>query len=575
MLETVFVRLRLVLIVFAMLAGLAIFQLIRLDFGSGDNAAYFRNLATTISERQREFAPNRGLIYDRNGELLATNDVQYEIGLSPAYVVDPEAVAETLSDALDKSKADILAAAQSNVPYVLLARPVNAAIGQQLQTLKETGALNLGGVDITPIPHRLYPGGMLGAQILGFVAYNTDGRQVGYYGVEGFYNDVLAGRAVLGVERVVPFDVERDPTPDQGADLYLTIDRDVQYLAEETLAAGLAQYGAESGTILVLDPRTGEILAMASAPTFDPNNYTTNPPGNPANPAVSAQFEPGSTFKILTMAAALDAGLVKPESTFVDTGYMEVGGLPIYNWNRGAWGPVDMTGCMTHSLNVCMAYLSTGLGPQAFYNYMNAFGIGHLTSVDLAAETAGRLKEPGASDWFESELGTNSFGQGVAVSPLQLVTAIGAVANNGAMMQPHILKRVVDGANEHTTTPQVLGRPIKPETARTLTEMMVQAVAGGEGGEDMVFPGHAYAGKTGTAQIPIPTGYEETKTIASFVAWGPADNPQYVVLVKLDKPATSIWGSETAAPLFRQFVQRLVVLLEIPPDDVRLALSGQ
>lgn len=574
MLETVFIRLRLVLIVFAVLAGLAVVQLLRLNL-SNDQAAYFKDLSDTISARPREFTPNRGLIFDRNGELLATNDVQYELGLSPAYVVDPEAVAETLSELLNRSKTDILEAAYSDVPYVLIERPISSEIGEALKLLKEQGDINLGGVDLTPLPHRFYPGGTLAAQVLGFVAYNTDGRQVGYYGVEGFYNDVLAGRSVVGVERMVPFDVQLDPTPDQGANLYLTIDRDVQFLAEDTLANAMTQYGAEGGSIVVLDPRTGEILAMASWPMFDPNNYTTSLPTNPANPAVSAQYEPGSTFKILTMAAAMDAGLVKPDTTFVDGGYIEVGGLPIYNWNFGAWGPVDMTGCMTHSLNVCFAHIATLLGPQKFYNYMSAFGIGQTTAVDLAAEAPGRLKQPGDSDWFESELGTNSFGQGVAVNPLQLVAAVSAVANHGTMMQPHILLRVEDGTNVHTTEPQVLGRPIRPETAEALSQMLVRSVEGGEGGEAVMVAGYAIAGKTGTAQIPIPTGYEENKTIASFIGWGPVDEPRFVVLVKLDKPSASIWGSETAAPVFGDFTQRLVVLLEIPPDDVRLALNGQ
>src|SRR5258706_6808994 len=205
-----------------------------------------------------------------------------------------------------------------------------------------------------------------------------------------------------------------------------------------------------------MNPRSGEILGMASWPTCDPNNYIDTPPTNPANPAVSGQYEPGSTFKILTMAAALDSGTVTPQTPFVDTGSVEVGGIMINNWNGGAWGPVDMLGCMQHSLNVCFASVATWMGPNIFYNYMQAFGIGHLTNVDLAAETAGRLKLPGATDWFDSDLGTNSFGQGVAVSPLQLVTAASAIANGGTMMQPPILKVVQPGVNQHVTQQQGL-----------------------------------------------------------------------------------------------------------------------
>jgi cell division protein FtsI/penicillin-binding protein 2 len=575
MAETIFVRLRLTLIGLALLAGLVVFQLLRVQFG-GDNKDYFQGLSTTISQRPREFSPARGRIFDRDGELLATNGTQYELGLSPAYVVTPRDVATTLSDLLDTSVTDMLIATQSDKPYVLIERPVSAGVGETIKALQASGeAGNLSGISLTPIPRRLYPGGPLAGQVLGFVAYNQEGRQVGYFGVEGFYNDLLSGRPIKGVERYVPFDVEPDPTPDQGADLYLTLDRDIQYLVEVTMADAMARYGAVSGTIIVLDPKTGDILGMSSWPTYDPNNFIQYPPTDPQNPAVSGQYEPGSTFKVLTMAAALDSGTVTPGTTFVDSGLLEVGGVFIRNWNRGAFGPVDMTGCLHYSINTCMAELARWMGPTTFYNYMAAFGLGHLTGVDLAAEAAGRLKKPGDPDWFDSDLGTNAFGQGVALTPLQLVTAASAIANGGTMMQPHILARVQNGAVVHAIQPQVLGRPIKPETAATLNEMLAQSLELGEGGEDVFVPGYRIAGKTGTAQIPVPGGYDPYRTIASFVGWGPVDDPRFVVLVKLDRPSASIWGSETAAPLFAEMVKRLVVLMEVPPDDLRQALSAR
>jgi cell division protein FtsI/penicillin-binding protein 2 len=572
MIETVYVRLRLILIGFAAVAVLVVIQLLRVDFGR-QNVTYFRNLSDEISQLERDFAPARGRIYDRAGELLATNDVQYELGISPPYVVAPDDVVNTLSSLLDMSAPAIQEAIDSEDRYVLLRRPISAEMGAEIKRLAELGELNLGGVDLTPIPHRLYPGGTLASQLLGFVAYNYDGQQVGYYGVEGFYNDVLAGRPVRGIENMVPFDVEPDPSPDQGTDLYLTIDRDIQFLVEVTLAGAMQQYSAEAGTIIVMNPRSGELLGMASWPTFDPNRYVESPPADPANPAVSGQYEPGSTFKILTMAAALDTGLVTPQTPFMDSGAVEVGGIIIHNWNGGGWGPVDMQRCMQYSLNVCLASIATWLGPDTFYNYLQAFGIGQLTNVDLAAESAGRLKQPGASDWFDSDLGTNSFGQGVAVSPLQLIAAVSAVANGGTMMQPHILGRVQDGDTQHDTRQQVLGRPIRPETAAVLSQMLATSLEAGEGSQALV-PGYRIAGKTGTAEIPIPGGYDQSATIGSFIGWGPVDDPQFIVLVKLDRPGTSPWGSETAAPVFAQLVQRLVVLMEIPPDDVRQALAA-
>ncbi|MBL8056838.1 MAG: penicillin-binding protein 2 [Anaerolineales bacterium] len=572
---TVFVRLRLILLGLGVVVALVIVQLLRIDFFS---AEYFEELFATMSTVQREFAPERGRIFDRHGELLATNDVKYEISISPPGVTDSDEVAETLSRLLDRSVTEIRTAAESPDAYVLVARPVPAEVGDQIKALRESGEARLNGVDLAPLPNRVYPGGSLAAQVLGFVGYTGEGdRAVGYTGVEGFYNDWLSGRPIQSVQAVVPFDAQLDPEPEQGADLYLTIDRDIQFLVEGSLAQAVQLYGAEGGSIIVLDPRTGEILAMASYPSYNPMDYARIYQEQPEllqNPAVSGQYEPGSTFKILTMAAALDTGLVQPNTPFQDTGYIEVGGVPIRNWNGGAWGAVDMVGCLRHSLNVCMASLSTQLGTTTFYNYLSAFGIGHRTNVDLAAEAGGRLKLPGDTDWYESDLGTNAFGQGVAVTPLQLVAAVGAVANGGVMMQPHILLRVESAGQTHVTQPQVLGRPIRPETAVTLSQMLAQSLEEGEG-DQAVLPGYRIAGKTGTAQIPIPGGYDQRQTVASFIGWGPVDDPRFVVLVKLDKPRTSIWGSETAAPAFAALTQRLVVLMHIPPDDARRALAGQ
>lgn len=564
MFETVFIRLRLVLLGLAVFAGLVVFQLLRIEFG-GASAEYFRRLSSTVSEQPREFSPQRGRILDRDGELLVANDVQYEISAAPNAVWNVKETAAALSTLLNMSVGDLEAALRSDKAYVLIARPVEARLGDEIKKLLDERAIS--GITVTPLAKREYPGVSLAAQVLGFVGYNAQGRQVGYFGVEGFYNELLAGRSVQGIQQLVPFAAEPDPVVDQGADLYLTIDRDIQFLVEGVLASAIQQYGAEGGSIIVSNPRTGEILAMASFPTYDPNHYATNPPADPMNPAVSAQYEPGSTFKVLTMAAALDSGLVKPDTPFVDTGFIEVGAAPIRNWDGGAWGATDMVGCLRHSLNVCMATLSTQMGPQTFYNYLAAFGIGHRTNVDLAAEAPGRLKRPGDPDWFESDLGTNSFGQGVAVTPIQLVAAVSALANDGVIMQPHVLKRVENNGRTHATQPQVLGRPIRPETAHLLSEMLAKSLEGEA--KNVKVPGYRIAGKTGTAQIPIPGGYDRTRTIASFIGWGPVDDPQFIVLVKLDKPTASLWGSETAAPVFSQLVQRLVVLMQIPPDRLR------
>lgn len=310
---------------------------------------------------------------------------------------------------------------------------------------------------------------------------------------------------------------------------------------------------------------------MATTPRLDLNEYwrygEVFKDSTPFNRAVSQAYEPGSVYKVLTMAAALDSGAVTPDTEFIDVGVIEVGGIYIYNWNSAAWGPQDMQGCLQHSLNVCLAWVATQLGTKDFYDYMRAFGIGHLTGVDLAGEVTGRLKTPGDTDWYEADLGTNSFGQGVAVTPLQMVMAVSAIANEGKLVAPRIVRSIIDKGNQFDTEKRLIGIPIKPETARTLSEMLARSLE--EEASDALVEGYRLAGKTGTAEIPTPYGYSLSATNASFVGWGPLDDPRFLVYVWLEKPTSSPWGSVVAAPVFHDIVERLVVLMDIPPDNVR------
>ncbi|MGB3400916.1 MAG: penicillin-binding protein 2, partial [Candidatus Deferrimicrobiaceae bacterium] len=374
--------------------------------------------------------------------------------------------------------------------------------------------------------------------------------------------------------------------PPAGVNLVLTIDLDIQQMVEDILRKSLEDSGAESGQIIVMDPKTGEILALAIQPALDPNNYEpwleiqgveADKLGETEelviNPAVGGQFEPGSTFKVLTMAAAIDAGVVTPEDEYLDTGVIEVGGVRIRNWNGGAWGPQTMVGCMQHSLNVCLAYVaSEKLGAPLFYQYLEAFGIGRGTGIDVAGEVPGQLRTPRHPEWTEADLGTNAFGQGVSVTPVQLLAAVGAIANEGVMLQPHVVRAVVGPEGAYYPKPTVLGRPISAETAEVMTRMLSQSLDG----ETTLahVNGYELAGKTGTAQIPNERGYDDRWTIASFVGWGPVVDPQFIVLVRIDKPEISPWGSVVAAPVFRDVVERLVTMLEIPPDHVREQLAA-
>lgn len=539
------------------------------------------NWATTLYT----VTPARGQIYDRWGSLMAGNQAVYEIGLELKEINDPETIASALSTTLGLDYAYVFALASTPASETVVHLTVvdNIPRGQieNLEAYKEqidkayaeTGeGKNLNGLYLTPHLARIYPENSLASNLLGFV--NREG--VGYFGVEGRYNDLLAGKPKQVRVSRDPRVLDRPVVP-PGASLVLTIDRTIQRSMEQVLDSEIEKTGSESGTIVVLDPKTGEILAIATTPRMNLNEFwninEVFKGETPYNRAVGQIYEPGSVFKVLTMASALDAGVVTESTEFIDTGVIEVGGTLIHNWDMGAWGPQSMQGCMQHSLNVCLSWVATQLGAEQFYRYLRAFGIGRPTGIDLAGEAAGKLKVPGDGDWFPNELATNSYGQGVAVTPLQLAVAISAVANDGKIMAPHVVRSIADGNYQRDVDQYLVSIPIKAETARQLSELLARSLE--TESSDALVTGYRVAGKTGTADIPMPFGYTSNQTNASFVGWGPVDDPRFLVYVWLEKPATSPWGSVVAAPVFRRAVEKLVVLLKLPPDAIRLQLNGQ
>jgi cell division protein FtsI/penicillin-binding protein 2 len=445
---------------------------------------------------------------------------------------------------------------------------------------------------------RNYPEGNLASEIIGYSRQEGSGqgrseegvirfyREIGDWGVERFYNDILQGAREDVSWTVVPVEItsnlDRAQPP---ADLVLTIDREIQAETEAALREGLRAAEASRGSIIVLNPRTGEILAMADYPSIDLQNpdgfldafkakgrQPMDPAGQVVSMNVAAPYEPGSTFKVLTMAAALDSGAVTPDTWFMDSGRIEIGGVVIHNWQQGGFGLQDMTGCMRHSINTCLAWVATLLGPGPFYEYMDRFRIGRLTGVDMSPEISGMLRRPGDQSWTDSTLATNAFGQGVSATTLQMAVAISAVANGGVMMTPHVVRQIIlpDG-RIHTVTPVPLGQPISAATAATLQEML--AVSLELEGSKALVEGYRIAGKTGTADIPP---YVTTKTVASFVGWGPVDDPQILIYIRIDEPTSDgdrQYGSITAAPVFARLAPRIFALLGIPPDSVRISLS--
>ncbi len=558
-------------------------------------------------------ASRRGLILDRNGHVLAGNqtiyavDVNFEDFYQEGEIEEVKMLAEAAIEVFGISNQYLLKYLQEDprpptknitverfatqeqlLEYVARVES-NYGISSSILDEENTGEVLPGSlqekievidcnhlirVSCTPHLIRSYPEGKLASNIIGFVMRDS---KEGQLGIEEKYDSTLFGNDRTLWALWDPHKADQAPDPDHGANIILTIDIVLQADVEQILDKTIKKTGAVAGTVIVMDPRSGEILAMASSPRADINKYWSeeyidiiNNLENVFNYGIRA-YEPGSVVKVLTMAAALDAGVVEPDTEFIDEGNIEIGGVTIRNWNKKAWGPQTMTTCLQNSLNVCLAWVATQLESEQFYAYFQAFGFGQLTGIELSGEVPGLVKNHWSLDYTRSELGTNAFGQGIEITPIQMVKAISAIANQGEMVAPRIIHSIVDDGYRYTPPKTVVGHPISAETAETLTAMLQESLMN-ESSLAMV-PGYSLAGKTGTAEIYVSgQGYKSSATNTSFVGWGPTDDPQFLVYVWIEKPSASIWGSEIAAPVFKKVVERLVIHMGIPPDSVRMTL---
>ena len=531
--------------------------------------------------------PARGDIYDRHGRLLAGSQLIYEVAIELNQVINPTTIALVSSVELELNYHEVFLLANQNpaeapFTHITLNNFVSYEKAQDILALKEELEENpleagtsadgmihsLSGLEITPRLDRSYPEGDLASNVIGLV--DKEGNS--HKGIEEKLQWLLSGVERDEVISTDPYLAMELPDISDGASLVLTIDREIQDAVEEILDIHIGVTGSYAGSIIVMHPRTGEILAMASRPRLDLsaewNIEETYQEGHTFNMAIDG-YEPGSVFKVLTMAAALDSGVATPNTPFTDTGGLEVEGWTIRNWNGGAWGPQTMSTCMEHSLNVCLAYIATELlGQNRFYDYVKAFQFGQPTGIELATEYSGNVRFNNEDDWHLIDLATNSYGQGIEVTPVQMLRAISAVANDGKMVTPHILKAVINGGHQYTIAPEVAGSPISAETAHTLSEMLAQIV---ESESYTKMPESIrVAGKTGTATI-----YNSSLTNASFVGWGPVDDPQFMIYIWLNKPTVSPWASLMASPVFVDVVDQLMVLMDIPPDHVRLGMATE
>jgi len=507
----------------------------------------------------------RGSIVDRNGMPLAMDVWGYQIFASPKGMGDESMrrrSAEQLAVLLKRPTVLLWEKlADPTLNYVVLEYQAPLDLGETI------AARHIQGIGLQPTPLRYYPAGALAAQTIGFVNLSNNGL----YGIEQMYHASLNGQtedckaAPTAPAKRISLGV-RDLQPTARAcDLILTLDWAIQDVVERELAAAIERTRSTSGTVIVAEPSTGKILAMASLPSFDLNKFFESTDTLYNNPAISMDYEPGSVAKIMTMAAGLDTGMFMPSSTLIDSGEIIVGGFKIHNWDNKGHGRVNMTDVLAMSLNVGAAYISTSLGPVKFYDYAKRFGFAKRTGVDLANEISGQMRQPGMAAWHISDLGTNSYGQGMTATPLQIVMMASTIADGGVLMKPYIVDAVVSQGEAHYTQPQPVRRAVSTDTAHLLAGMMADAVE--KESVPATISTARVAGKTGTASIPNPkTGkYDLTSTIASFVGWAPFDDAKFVILVKLDKPQTTDYGSQAAAPVFREIAKKLMMLMDVSP----------
>jgi cell division protein FtsI/penicillin-binding protein 2 len=525
-------------------------------------------LAATYHDDTITLAASRGNILDRNGALLVTNTPVYSIFASPDQITGAERndIAAKLAPVLQLTPADIEVKLASARQFVYLARRVPASVAKQLD------ALRLPGIGKVAETQRSYvDGGVAGtslaANLLGFA--NDAGT--GNYGIEGYYDKTLAGQAGfeatvrdLANQPIVLSDRQRRE-PVNGMTLQLSLDSTIQVVAERALADGVQKYQAESGSLVIMEPATGRIVAWADVPSYNANQFATTPTAQFIDPIVSNLYEPGSVMKVVTLGGALDDHAITPDTRFNETGVAVVGGVAIRNWDNRAHGNVTMTQVLENSLNVGAVKAQQLEGAAPFYQYLQRFGIGAATGVDVAAETAEPLRD--LAKWKPIELATASFGQGIDTTPIEMLAAVNVVATGGNLVWPHVVDQVIDAnGTRHPVQPRIVRQVISAKAAQEMQQMMVGVVEKGSGFAARIdgFK-NRIAGKTGTASIPENGKYLPDATIGSFVGFVPVDHPQFIMLVIVRKPKVLFEGAYVAAPIWKTVASALITQWQIAP----------
>ena len=521
---------------------------------------------TQLRESKMLHSP-RGTIYDRNGRELAVSSMTKSLYANPSEIKDSDQVAGALTSLLGMSAEDIKNKLAAGGQFIWIKRMIEPAVAQKLQAvIKEYDIKGLGFLEESK---RYYPNDSLAAQVLGFVG--TD--DIGLDGMEMALDKTIKGKLF---EQMIDTDSHGIPifksiftfTPTkQGKNVYLTLDSGIQFIVEQSLDKAMTSTGARGATVIVMNPKTGEIMAMANRPTYNPNQFYKYSDNEWKNRAVAYNYEPGSTFKSIVAAAALQEGKAYPDEMFIDKGYVEVSGRRIKNWNDDSYGQISFLDILKYSVNTGFVQVGMRLGAYKLTEYAQAFGLGKVTGIELPGEEAGLLFDP--KDMRDSDTATMSIGQSIAVTPLQLVTAVGAIANKGVLLKPHIIKEIrnLDGSLDREVWTQLVRQVISSETAQTLTSMMEKEVSEG-GGNKAAVKGYHFAGKTGTAEKlnEDGNGYAAGRYVASFIGFGPVEDPQVVILVVLDDPQGVYYGGQIAAPIASDILMQIMRHLNISPQ---------
>lgn len=522
---------------------------------------YFSALAKGQQEIFEDLEGERGEIFIKDKEgltVLATNKKGYLCYASPHLIDDKQNTAQKLSQILNLPFEDIYQKLQNNNSFVILKRKLSE---------KEVSQLNkhpLKGIYLKEIKIRFYPYKELASKVLGFV----DAQGEGQYGIEGYFDKYLSGKERLIKKRFTLFGTLKTITPLKGADFVLTIDKNLQQKAEELLNKATEKFGVDGGQIIVVNPNTGKILALADLPFYDPNLFYKYPLFTFKNNAIQSLYEPGSTFKPITMASAINEGKVNGDTIYIDKGFVKIGGYTIYNFERKVWGKRTMTEVLEKSINTGAIYAETLLGDDLFLKYLEKFGIFEKTGVELEGEIFSENKE--LKKGYKVNFKTASFGQGIELTPLILLKAFTAIANGGNLMKLSIIDEIREGDQVTKIKPEIIRKNvISKETSKEITKMLVSVVENGFGRGARI-PGYYIAGKTGTSQIPysalgIPKKGYSDYTWQSFIGYFPAFDPQFLILVKLDNSKTKS-AQYSAGVLFKEMAKFIIDYYNIPPD---------